>query len=244
MKNIELINHLNTKFVIPPQELIEPTKKINKKLKLAAFCSGGKDSMLAIYLALQQNHEISNLINLIGKNNLDSFHVYNKNIVQKISEELAIPLKQCIIDPKNFSLELDNIIAKLKLEGIEGLCFGYIATEGQKDYIANICNKYDLFLYDPLSHISPVEIMFSLLKYNFKVKIVSIDKNLIDKKWLGEIIDLNFIKYLLNHKEIDLCGENGEYHTVVLNCPLYKKSLEFRNKKIFDLNGNLYLINY
>lgn len=43
--------------------------------------------------------------------------------------------------------------------------------------------------------------------------------------WPGRKIDKNFIDYVKNYKGIDLCGENGEYHTFVTGGPLFKKRI-------------------
>ena len=45
------------------------------------------------------------------------------------------------------------------------------------------------------------------------------------KDFLGRIINAETVT-LLEAKGVDVCGENGEFHTVVLNCPLFSKPIE------------------
>jgi diphthamide synthase (EF-2-diphthine--ammonia ligase) len=55
--------------------------------------------------------------------------------------------------------------------------------------------------------------------------IIVVNEEYLDKKYLGKIIDKDLIKEF-NEIGIDPSGENGEYHTVVLDGPLFNKKLE------------------
>ena len=56
-------------------------------------------------------------------------------------------------------------------------------------------------------------------------RIVSAQARLIDGEWIGRRVDRDFLEYLKS-KNIDLCGENGEYHTLVVSGPLFKRRIE------------------
>ena len=50
-----------------------------------------------------------------------------------------------------------------------------------------------------------------------------------DEEWLGRELDidcLKSLKALSDEYEIDLCGENGEYHTMVVDAPIFKEKLK------------------
>ena len=42
-----------------------------------------------------------------------------------------------------------------------------------------------------------------------------------------------FITYLKEH-QLDICGENGEYHTLVIDGPLFKKRLNYYTSGIYE----------
>jgi diphthamide synthase (EF-2-diphthine--ammonia ligase) len=44
------------------------------------------------------------------------------------------------------------------------------------------------------------------------------------EKFLGRLIDSNLIAEL-ESMSVDVCGENGEFHTVVINCPLFSREI-------------------
>ena len=56
--------------------------------------------------------------------------------------------------------------------------------------------------------------------------VVSVKDGLLGKEWLGRRIDEKFINDLSNLDEsIDACGENGEFHTLVTDCPIFEKRI-------------------
>jgi uncharacterized protein (TIGR00290 family) len=71
----------------------------------------------------------------------------------------------------------------------------------------------------------------------FEAVIIATKADLFGREWLGQRIDLNFIKHLDELKEIkDItpCGEAGEYHTLVIDGPLFKKRMEIlKTRKVF-----------
>jgi uncharacterized protein (TIGR00290 family) len=65
-----------------------------------------------------------------------------------------------------------------------------------------------------------------IIESGFEVTIVSIKDGLLGKEWLGRRIDERFITDLRDLNEsIDPCGENGEFHTLVTDGPIFKKKI-------------------
>ena len=67
----------------------------------------------------------------------------------------------------------------------------------------------------------------------FEAVIVSANDELIDKGWVGQRLDRKFLSYLKT-RNVDLCGENGEYHTLVVNGPLFKRRIEIVESKTIN----------
>jgi uncharacterized protein (TIGR00290 family) len=73
------------------------------------------------------------------------------------------------------------------------------------------------------------------------VVIVGVAAEGLDGRWLGRKIDKKFISDIevLNKKVgLNVAGEGGEFESLVLNCPLFKKKLEIIGKKIVKDDGN------
>jgi diphthamide synthase (EF-2-diphthine--ammonia ligase) len=63
-----------------------------------------------------------------------------------------------------------------------------------------------------------------MLKSGIRCMIVSCNTHL-GPDFLGRIMDEQLLADL-EAKGVDVAGENGEYHTLVLDCPLFKAPLE------------------
>jgi len=70
------------------------------------------------------------------------------------------------------------------------------------------------------------EILLEFINSNFKVLVCAVKASVLGKEWLGREINEEFIKDLKN-LDVDICGENGEYHTFVYGGPIFKKPVNF-----------------
>ncbi len=64
------------------------------------------------------------------------------------------------------------------------------------------------------------------LAQNFKTIICCTNDGYLNEDWVGKEIDKSFIEQL--PKEVDACGENGEYHTFCYEGPIFKKKINFK----------------
>jgi len=209
-------------------------------MKLGVLFSGGKDSCFAAYLAKKQRHEISCLISIISKNKESyMFHTPSISKVKKQAEAAKIPI---IIQETKGKKEIElkdlekAILEAKKKYDINGVVTGAIASIYQASRIQKICNKLNLKCFNPLWQRDQVEILEELIKNKFEVIVTGIFAYPLGKEWLGRKIDKKFItevKELQKKYKINPAGEGGEFETFVLNCPLFKKTLKIKDKKIF-----------
>ena len=67
---------------------------------------------------------------------------------------------------------------------------------------------------------------------------------LLGEKWLGRILDkesLSELKEISKNNELTVCGEAGEYHTLVVDGPIFKKRLEIIRKRNVLKDGRWFL---
>ena len=75
---------------------------------------------------------------------------------------------------------------------------------------------------------------------DFEATVVSADSNLFDKERIGRKVHRDFLKYLKD-KNIDVCGEKGEYHTFVTYCPLFNKRIKITSSRIIKRDSFWFL---
>ncbi len=69
------------------------------------------------------------------------------------------------------------------------------------------------------------DLIHDFINLGFKAIVLNINSNLLDKSFLGRIIDKDFINDLPDN--VDPCGENGEFHTFCFDGPIFNTSIEF-----------------
>ncbi|MFC1487060.1 diphthine--ammonia ligase [Thermoproteota archaeon] len=215
-------------------------------MRLAALVSGGKDSILALYRAQKMGHSIEVLATIIPKRD-DSymFHFPNIHLTDHISRALEIPLVTAQTSGIK-EKELEDLERLLSSLDVEGVVTGAVLSSYQKNRIDRICNRLGIKSITPLWQQNPLNIMKELIDLKFKVIIIGVYAYGLDQTWLGQEINTETLRKLvdLNEKfQISLVGEGGEYESLVLDAPFFKKSIKIFKAKInYENNCGVYAI--
>jgi diphthine-ammonia ligase len=204
------------------------------QMKIAALISGGKDSVFAIHKALEEGHEVTHLISIIpARDDSYMYHSINLHMVELISAASEIPLIQQQSSGIK-ELELDDLTLALKKVNVDGVSVGAIESQYQASRVQKICDSLGLKVYAPLWHRDPEELLYEMAKV-LDIRIVRVAANGMDQSWLGRPINVNSIENLkaLNRRYmVHMAGEGGEYETVVLDAPFFKKRIEIVKSEV------------
>jgi predicted ATP pyrophosphatase (TIGR00289 family) len=197
-------------------------------MKVAALFSGGKDSTFSIYIAKQYGWDVTHLVTLMSENK-DSwmFHSINIHLVDKLAEAMDIPLiKRITKGEKEEELaDLKKILSDLDVDGVIS---GAIASEYQRTRIEKICYELGIKSFTPLWHKNQELVLRDEVDAGFKIIIVGAFAHGFNESWLGRALDKKCIDDLVELQKkygINVAGEGGEFETLVLDCPLFKKKL-------------------
>jgi diphthine-ammonia ligase len=197
-------------------------------VRVAILASGGKDSALALYRMLKGGYEVECLVCMIPlKEDSWMFHYPNIRLIDLFAEAAGFPLvKAETTGIKEKEVEdLKRLIATLDVEGVVS---GAIASNYQKTRIEKICKQLDLECIAPLWHENPQGMLNEILDLKFEVIITGVYAHGFSKEWLGRKIDEAAIADLIALNEqygISLVGEGGEYETLVLDAPFFKRRI-------------------
>ena len=196
-------------------------------MKLAALTSGGKDSSFAIYKALQEGHEITYLISIIPENE-DSymFHSANIHLTGLISEACGIPLISQLSTGEK-EKELQDLKKAIQHVNVDGVAVGAIESQYQASRVRRICDELGIKMYAPLWHMEPEGLLREMIAL-MDIRIVKVAAAGMDESWLGRRFDEKMIEDLkaLNRKyRVHIAGEGGEYESLVLDAPFYRKRI-------------------
>lgn len=174
-------------------------------------------------------HDVEVLATMIPKRD-DSymFHFPNIHLTELLSRAVEIPLVKAETSGIK-EKELDDLKKLLASLDVEGVVSGAVSSSYQKERIERICQELSLKSVTPLWHEDPLNIMKELINLKFKVIIIGVYAYGFDKNWLGKEINPETLEKLVELHEkyqISLVGEGGEYESLVLDAPFYKKRIE------------------
>lgn len=220
------------------------------KMKVIALLSGGKDSLFNLYLASKENHEIVAIANLKPPNESDELDSYmyqtvGHQAIERIAEALDKPLFRANITgtiknkdlnyttPRDEEDEVEQLYCLLKdireKHGVEfdAVSVGAIASSYQKSRVENICQRLNLTMLAYLWNEDQDSLLQKMIDNNFDAILIKVACMGLSKKHIGLSIKTmqEYLRKLRDEYGANVCGEGGEYETLVLDCPLYKKRL-------------------
>ena len=215
-------------------------------MRVAVLATGGKDSALALYKVLNEDHEVKYLVSMIPlREDSWMFHYPNIRLVDLFAEAAEIPLvKAETLAVKEREVEdLKRLIEGLDVDAIVS---GAVASTYQKSRIEKICEQLRLKCIAPLWHENPLNILKEILDLKFEVIITGVYAYGFSEEWLGRKIDEASIKALIELNKqygVSLVGEGGEYETLVLDAPFFKKRIKIvEAEKIWKNQSGYFLI--
>ena len=206
-------------------------------MKLGVLFSGGKDSYLALQYA-SQDHEISCLLTLESeKEDSWMFHTPAIEWTKLQAEAMNINylnLKTSGVKETELN-DLETIIkSAISKYSIEGIVTGALASVYQTTRIQKICNKLDLWCFNPLWQLPQEILLEELLSSKIDSIITGVAAEPFDGWWLGRHIDSKCINDLVALKashRINPAGEGGEIESFVINARLFTKKIVISKSK-------------
>lgn len=200
--------------------------------KVVLFWSAGKDSAMALHTILNdQSFELVALVTTLNEEyKRISMHGIPERILDLQCEALGLPIIKMWVPnlPDNNSYEYCflELCQDLKEKGVEFLAFGDIHLEDLRKYREDLVNRGGLKACFPLWNVPTLKLMNNFIANEFKAITCCINTKILSADWLGRQLDANFIAELPN--EVDLCGENGEYHTFCFAGPIFMNSIPYK----------------
>jgi uncharacterized protein (TIGR00290 family) len=189
--------------------------------------SGGKDSCLAFYRAVDNGLDVRYLLNMATEDGMRSrSHGLSKDVLEMQAEAIGLPLIQGKATWDGYEEEFCKILLSLKEQGITDGIFGDIDFEVHREWVERICNKCGITPHLPLWMEDQSKLLQEFIGSGFKAIVVATDASVMGEEWLGSQVDLSLLSDLAGTNKITPCGEAGEYHTLVIGGPLFKKELE------------------
>ena len=213
--------------------------------KVFTSWSGGKDSCFSCYKAIQTGMDVRFLMNMMDESGTWSFvHRFPLTVLQQQSEALEIPLLHRLTGQDPYAVVFTRAIEEMKKNGIEGGVFGDIDLDQHREWVENICHQSGIEAHLPLWGMSQDDVIAEFIELGFVSVIIACNEKYLGEEWLGRKVDKQFVSHLEELRkttDVTVCGEAGEYHTLVIDGPIFKKRIEIQDAVNRYNNGYRFL---
>lgn len=187
--------------------------------------SGGKDSCFALLQAIQMAYTPRVLLNVLNEEGkISRSHGIPSAILHAQAKEAGLPIHMISSSWEAYEQHFTAALQQLKKDHqLTHAVFGDIDLQPHRDWEEKVCGNAGLTAVLPLWQRNRKELVMQMLESGIETIIISCNETM-GEKYIGKTITPALVDEL-EAIGIDACGENGEYHTLVLDCPLFQNRI-------------------
>lgn len=199
-------------------------------MKKAVFnWSGGKDSALALHKILKErSFEVVSLLTTLNEDDQrSSIHAIPLSILQQQADSIGIPLYTVSMSKnlKGYADKMLEAIIHFKKSSVTHFIFGDLFLEDIKSCRERNLHPHGIEIVEPLWDKTSEEVMDEFLASGIKARIIVTKADKLDASYIGKDLTKELVGGF--PKDMDRCGEYGEYHTIAYAGNLFTKEIEF-----------------
>ncbi|MBH0155309.1 diphthine--ammonia ligase [Fictibacillus sp. 5RED26] len=209
--------------------------------KVAVCWSGGKDSCLALYRLLQEKHEVVCLLSMVSEEDeRNHAHGIRLDILQLQADAIDIPLIM-VNSAGEYEASLIASLTSIKEQhGLDAIAFGSLYMEEDRKWNKQVAEKAGLEALFPVWILEEQasELLEEFISLGFQSIVCRASADILDSSWTGRVLNASFCEDIEATKSCSM-GEHGEYHTFVVDGPIFRKKLEVVHSDVI-LNSGLW----
>lgn len=195
--------------------------------KFIASFSGGKDSILAVYRAIRLGMEpLALVISVNEEDNRSWFHGLPNYVIEELELSLGIPIWRIKTNSSNYREKMIEALRDGKDIGASYCIFGDIDLIEHYRWCFDISFESKITPFFPLWGENREKLVYEFIDRGFKGLIKVVDTKRMNKSFLGKVLDRDLVEKIKG-EGVDICGEEGEFHTFTYDGPLFKRKVEF-----------------
>ena len=201
---------------------------------IAISWSGGKDSALALHLALASGLKPQVLLCMVDERGYSRSNGVSTQILQHQASALNLPILLKESSWNSYEPNLVEVLTEIEhAYNVTQCVFGDIDVVVHRQFEESVCQQSGLSAYLPLWGKSRLDVKNEIIRLKIKSKLSVVSKKYAIDELLGaEYSKLDFA--CLEQLGVDICGENGEFHTLVYDAPLFKQMLNIEAGEVYD----------
>lgn len=207
------------------------------------FCSwsGGKDACLSLYRSIQRGGIPRALLTmLIESGGRTRAHGLPVSVIQRQAAAMNLPVVFRPTSWNSYEAEFVSALHEFRSGGIEAGVFGDIDLEEHLAWVQRVCNSASIRAVHPLWNADRGQLLHEFMESGFEATLVAVKEGVLDPGLLGEPLTQALVQRF-ERLGIDPSGENGEYHTVVTDGPVFAGPLRLQRRKRHLRDGYWFL---
>ncbi|TQR36030.1 diphthine--ammonia ligase [Lysinibacillus sphaericus] len=194
---------------------------------IASF-SGGKDSVLALYKAMKVGEALGLIVMLEEEGERSRSHGMPPELIRAQAKSIGLPVFTAAASWTEYEKVFMRLLEKAKNQGAEVLVTGDLDMPEHGCWHDKVTKNAGLKLGMPLWEMDHRDAVEEFINLGFVTIIVTVNLSLgMHEEDLGRTLTYEYIKEL-EARGIDPCGEGGEFHTTVLDGPIFKHPIPVR----------------
>lgn len=197
-------------------------------MKFAMLYNCGRDSTLAFERMVAAGHEpVCLVVALNSKNNRLHMHAVNEAVVDEYGRSLGLPLVKAYSEDKHDANAMLDALIRARKMGAEAICAGDIDATGLRAWNASLATEAGLAPVFPLWGADRRACIDELLDRGYKCVFAMLDRRILPERLLGQVMSRETLDEIAKTRA-DICGANGEYHTLVVDGQSFVRPLPVR----------------
>lgn len=190
----------------------------------AVSWSGGKDACVAFHRARTELDFAFAITMMDESGERSRSHGLRRDVMQAQVDALGLRwlTRECSWDSYESSF-IDALQEAHRL-GVTHLVCGDILYPEHRDWVERACSAAKLTAVEPIFGSPTVEVYREFLAMGGAARVVAIEASKLPPEWLFRQLDEASLAAFAE-LGVDPCGENGEYHTLVTNCPAFSRPI-------------------
>jgi diphthine-ammonia ligase len=195
--------------------------------RAAISWSGGKDCCSAL-LRVADRYEVAAALTMFDEEGARSrSHGLRPELVAAQVALLGVDHIRRHTSWDDYNRAFESGLAEIAARGITHVIFGDIMFESHREWTEQRCAAAGLNAVQPIWGEPTDRIVREFLASGSEAMIVTARAQFLDHTWLGRTLTKPMLDEF-TALGVDPCGELGEYHTLVVNCPRFNRPLDVR----------------
>lgn len=197
--------------------------------KFVLSYSGGKDCMLALYRKIQEGCIPVALLTTVKKSVEETWtHGLSYDLLEQVSKSLELPIIYAECEASEYEDKFEEKLKVAKEMGATSVVYGDIDIQPHKQWGIDRATNAGLNYEFPLWQEDREKLVHEVIDNGFKAIIKKVNLDCMSGDFLGKTLTKELIEKIKDTGS-DACGENGEYHTFVVDGPIFNYKIEVKH---------------